>query len=414
MRFLYLILVLLVVTRMFAVLARRARLPAIVGELVAGIALGFFLYRFQGRFPLLWEVTQSEAFEALANLGMFFLMLLSGLRMRPLDFRQTSRSAPAVALGGMLVPIAAGTVMGLILFPESSFKTVQSLFLGTALAITAVPVTIRMLMEFGKLHTVEGKTIVAAALWDDLLSLFILALLLTAITEGGTVSFDPGLWLPLLGKVLLFFAITLPVGLFVFPLIGRYLKYARIPEVDFSMLLIAALGYAVLAEMLGMHFIMGAFMAGIFFHPGVVDRDVYDRVEDQMSGITSGFLAPVFFVSIGFHLDLGALASMPGFVVLLVIVALVSKLVGAGIPARLTGLDTGESIRVGVAMSGRGAVELVLAGVALRAGLFDHPDPPPLIIAGLFSAIVLMAIVTSIIAPLWLSFLIRRQEKQDA
>jgi Kef-type K+ transport system membrane component KefB len=414
MRFLYLILVLLAVTRVFAVFAKRARMPAIVGELVAGIALGFFLYRFQGRFPLLWEVAQGEAFEALANLGMFFLMLLSGIRMRPLDFKQTSHSAPAVALGGMLVPIAAGTAMGLLFFPESPYKTVQSLFLGTALAITAVPVTIRMLMEFGKLHTAEGKTIVAAALWDDLLSLFILALLLTAISNGGAVSLDPGVWLPLLGKVLLFFAITVPVGLFVFPLIGRYLKYARIPEVDFSMLLIAALGYAVLGEMLGLHFIMGAFMAGIFFHPGVVDRDVYDRVEEQMSGITSGFLAPIFFVSVGFHLDLSALASMPGFVALLVVVALLSKLVGAGIPARLTGLDARESIRVGVAMSGRGAVELVLAGIALQAGLFDHPDPPPLIISGLFSAIVVMAVVTSIIAPLLLSFLIHRQEAQDA
>jgi len=414
MRFLYLILVLLAVSRMFAVLARRARMPAIIGELVAGIALGFFLFRFQDGFPLLWEVAQGEAFEALANLGMFFLMLLSGIRMRPLDFRQTSHSAPAVALGGMVVPIAAGTLMGVLFFPESPYKTVQSLFLGTALAITAVPVTIRMLMEFGKLHTAEGKTIVAAALWDDLLSLFILALLLAAISNGGSISFDPGIWIPLLGKVLLFFAITVPVGLFVFPVIGRYLKYARIPEVDFSMLLIEALAYAVLAEMLGLHFIMGAFMAGMFFHPGVVDRDVYERVEEQVSGITSGFLAPIFFMSVGFNLDLSALGSIPGFVVLLIVVALLSKLIGAGIPARLTGLDTQESVHVGVAMSGRGAVELVLAGVALRAGLFDHPDPPPPVIDGLFSAIVLMAIVTSIIAPLWLSFLIRRQENKDA
>jgi Kef-type K+ transport system membrane component KefB len=302
--------------------------------------------------------------------------------------------------------------MGLLLFPESPFKMVQSLFLGTALAITAVPVTIRMLMEFDRLHTVEGKTIVAAALWDDLLSLFILSLLLAAFANGGAVSFDPRVWMTLLGEVLLFFAITVPVGLFVFPFIGRYLKYARIPEVDFSMLLIAALGYAVLAEMLSLHFILGAFLAGMFFHPGVVDDDVYERVEDQVSGITSGFLAPVFFVSIGFHLELSALASIPGFVVLLIVVALLSKLIGAGIPARLTGLDTQESVRVGVAMSGRGAVELVLAGIALQAGLFDHPEPPPPIISGLFSAIVLMAIVTSIIAPLWLSFLLRHQENK--
>lgn len=407
MRFLYLVLVLLTVTRVFAVLAKRLNLPPIVGELVSGIALGLFLHQFQGSFPLLWEVTQGEAFEALADLGMFFLMLLAGVRMSPLDFKKTSSSAPTVAVGGMLVPIIAGTAIGLMLFPESDFKTVQSWFLGTALAVTAVPVTIRMLMEFNRLDTEEGKTIVAAALWDDLLSLFILALLLAAISNGGTLSFSLELWGPLLAKVLLFFAITIPVGYYLFPLIGRYLKYIDIPDIDFSMLLIASLAYAVLAELLGLHFIIGAFVAGMFFHPAVVEQKIYDRVERQTSGITSGFLAPIFFVSIGFHLNLTALVSIPGFVALLITVALLSKLIGAGFCARATGHDTQESLRIGVAMSGRGAVEIVLAGVALQAGLFNHPEPTPPIISGLFSAIVIMAIATSIITPLLLAFLIR-------
>ncbi|MGS0727518.1 cation:proton antiporter, partial [Shewanella sp. 0m-11] len=240
MRFLYLVLVLLAVTRIFAVIAKRLNLPPIVGELVSGIALGLFLYRFQDTFPLLWEVTQGEAFEALADLGMFFLMLLAGVRMSPLDFKKTSSSAPAVAVGGMLVPIVSGTLIGLMLFPESPFKTVQSWFLGTALAVTAVPVTIRMLMEFNRLDTEEGKTIVAAALWDDLLSLFILSLLLATISNGGTLSFTLDLWGPLLAKVLLFFVITIPVGYYLFPFVGRYLKYTNIPDIDFSMLLIAS------------------------------------------------------------------------------------------------------------------------------------------------------------------------------
>lgn len=409
MRFLYLVLVLLTVTRIFAILAKRLNLPPIVGELVSGIALGLFLHRFQDSFPLLWQVTQGEAFEALADLGMFFLMLLAGVRMSPLDFKKTSGSAPAVAIGGMLVPIIAGTIIGLMLFPESPFKTIQSWFLGTALAVTAVPVTIRMLMEFNRLDTEEGRTIIAAALWDDLLSLFILALLLAAISNGGTLSFSFDLWGPLLAKVLLFFAITIPAGYYLFPLVGRYLKLTNIPDIDFSMLLIASLAYAVLAEVLGLHFIIGAFVAGMFFHPAVVEQEIYDRVEGQTSGITSGFLAPIFFVSIGFHLNLTALISIPGFVALLVTVALLSKLIGAGFCARATGHSTQESLRIGVAMSGRGAVEIVLAGVALQAGLFNHPDPTPPIIAGLFSAIVIMAIATSIITPLLLAFLIRLQ-----
>jgi len=410
MRFLYLILILLVVTHLFAVLARRLRMPAIVGELVAGVALGVALSRYREHIPELWALTHGDAFEALVNLGMFFLMLLAGIRMEPLDFRRTSGSAPFVAVGGMVVPIVSGTVLGLVMFPDSAFKLVQSLFLGTALAITAVPVTIRMLMEFDKLHTPVGMTIVAAALWDDLISLFLLAFLVAVIGNGGTVSADPASMLILFGKVVLYFLITIPTGYFVFPWIGRYFKYLRIPEVDFSMLLIGALAYAVFAEFMGLHFIIGAFLAGLFFFPEETGQYIYDRVEEQTSGITSGFLAPIFFVSIGFHLDPSALATIPGFVALLVVVALLSKFLGTGVPAYFTGLDARDSVTVGVAMSGRGAVELIIAGVALQAGLFNHHVPPPPIIQGLFSAIVIMAIVTTVVTPLLLGRLIRFDE----
>jgi Kef-type K+ transport system membrane component KefB len=407
MHFLYLILILLVFTQLFAVLARRLRLPAIVGELVAGVALGLTMSRYREQVPGLWELTHGDAFAALVNLGMFFLMLLAGIRMEPLDFSSTSRSAPLVALGGMVVPIVSGAVLGQMMFPDSPFKLVQSLFLGTALAITAVPVTIRMLMEFDRLHTPMGMTIVAAALWDDLLSLFLLAFLVAMISNGGTVSADLTSMLILFGKVALYFLITIPVGYYVFPWLGRYFKYLRIPEVDFSMLLIGALAYAVFAEYMGLHFIIGAFLAGLFFFPEKTGQRIYDRVEDQTSGITSGFLAPIFFVSVGLHLDFSALATIPGFVTLLIAVALLSKFLGSGLPAYLTGLSARDSVTVGVAMSGRGAVELIVAGVALQAGLFNHPEPPPPIIAGLFSAIVIMAVVTTIAAPLLLGRLIR-------
>jgi len=211
-----------------------------------------------------------------------------------------------------------------------------------------------------------------------------------------------------LAKVGLFFAITIPVGLFVFPFVGRYFRNLHFPEVDFSMLLIAALAYAVFAERAGLHFILGAFLAGMFFHPKVVDREIYNRVEQQMSGITRGFLAPIFFVSVGFHLDFSAVSSVPGFVVVLIVVALASKLIGAGIPAIWMGLTRRQSLMVGVGMSGRGAVELVVAGIALEAGLFLQPTPTPAIVDSLFSAIVIMALVTTIVAPIVLRLIVRR------
>ncbi len=400
MNILYLILILLVITRTFGELAERVRLPALVGELTAGIALGFLLKYFADSLPVLSAAVHSETYTSIVGLGMFFLMLLAGIRMEPLDFARSSKSAIMVAVGGMLVPIGAGFGLGLAVIPESPYKFVQCLFLGVALAITAVPVAVRIFMDLGVLETRVGKTVIAAALWDDVLSLFLMALMVAAIAENGTGSFGLETMVPVVGKVLLFFAVTIPLGLYVFPLLGRYFKHLKFPEVDFSMLLIAALAFAVFAEFMGLHLILGAFLAGMFFHPKVVDADIYSRVEQQMSGITRGFLAPVFFVSVGLHLDFSAVAQVPGFVIVLISIALVSKLVGSGLPAYWTGLSARESLMVGVGMSGRGAVELIIAGVALEAGLFLLPSPPGVIVESLFSSVVIMAIVTTVVAPI--------------
>lgn len=405
MEILYLILVLLVVTRVFAELAERAGLPAIVGELVAGVALGYVLRGSFDTLILLWSACQSETFTALVSLGMFFLMLLAGIRMEPLEFARVSKSAVLVAIGGMIVPVGAGFALGLEMLPDSPFRLVQSLFLGTALAITAVPVAVRIFMDLGQLDSPVGRTVIAAALWDDLLSLFLLALLLAALGEDFSSSFRAATALVLLSKAVFFFAVTIPVGFFVFPLVGRYLRHLHFPEVDFSMLLIAALAYAIFAEIMGLHFIIGAFLAGMFFHPNVVDSDVYNRVEQQMSGITRGFLAPIFFVSVGLNLDLSAITRVPGFVAILILIAFISKLIGAGLPAFWVGLSKRESLMVGVGMSGRGAVELIVAGVALEAGLFLHPYPTPPIVESLFSAIVIMALVTTVATPILLHWL---------
>jgi Kef-type K+ transport system membrane component KefB len=409
---LYLILVLLVVTRIFAELAERAGLPAIVGELTAGVALGFLLRRSYDSLAGLSSACQSESYTSLVSLGMFFLMLLAGIRMEPLEFARASKSAIFVALGGMIVPVVAGFALGMLVLPESPFKLIQSLFIGTALAITAVPVAVRIFMDLGQLHTPVAKTVIAAAVWDDLLSLFLLALLLAAVGENFSGSFESWSFVFLLGKVLLFFAVTISVGIYLFPLVGKYLRHLRFPEVDFSILLIAALAYAVFAELMGLHFILGAFMAGMFFHPKAVDPDIYERVEQQMSGITSGFLAPIFFVSIGLNLDLSAVSQVPVFVAVLILIALTSKLVGCGLPAYWLGLSRRDSLMVGVGMGGRGAVELIVAGIALDAGLFLRPQPTPPIVESLFSAIVVMALVTTLITPILLRYLGPRSEHE--
>jgi Kef-type K+ transport system membrane component KefB len=256
-----------------------------------------------------------------------------------------------------------------------------------------------------------GHTIVSAAVIDDVLSLVLLAVLTAVIRTGSLPDWNTVGSIAL--EVCLFFAITFFVGLFVLPRLGRAIRHLWADEFEFSGLLVVALAGAVLAEALQLHFIVGAFMAGLFFGRRTMGDDAYRAVRERISGLTTGFLGPIFFASIGLQLHVGAITAIPGLVVLLVALAIVAKLVGAGIPAYFTGLSGREATGVGVGMSARGAVELIIADIALQAGLFDWPDPPPPIVENLFSAIVIVAIVTTIFAPIAMQWMFRREQAEE-
>ena len=270
-----------------------------------------------------------------------------------------------------------------------------------------VPVAVKVLMDLGKLDSTAGKMIVSAAIVDDILGLLLLAVL-TAVVRTGQLPHWTGL-LQLSGQILLFLTIVTGIGLFILPRLERVIGKSVIEEFEFSALLAVAFGFAVLAEALHMHFILGAFAAGLFFTKRTMDDQVFKGVQDRVSGITTGFLAPVFFASIGLHLDVAAFANIPMFLLILIVAAVGCKLVGAGAIARWVGLSGKDSLIVGIGMSGRGAVELIIADIALRAGLFSQPDPTPPIVANLFSAIVIMAVVTTLITPIGLRLIMSRE-----
>jgi len=403
---LYILLVLLLVARIGGEIAERHGQPALVGELLAGIGLGMIAQEFSGMLPVLSQVPENEVFTALTDLAIFFLMLLAGIEMHPRELVQASRGALAVALGGMALPLALGFGIGWWYLPDSEYRLAQSLFLATALAVTAVPVSVKVLMDLGKLKTRLGETIVSAAVFDDILSLVLLAVLTAVIKTGGLPEWQSLLWL--LGKVISFFVIASLLGRYAFPWIGRMLKRAHAQHFEFSGLLIAALAYSLLAEALGMHFLLGAFLAGLFLVRRTIDRKVYEEIRKSVTACTVGFFAPVFFASIGMHLDLRAAAEIPGLVVLLVGAAFFGKLVGSGLPAYGLGFSRRDALAIGTGMSARGAVELIIADIALRAGLFDYPQPVPPAVANLFSAVVIMAVATTLATPVLLKRLVGR------
>ncbi|MBL1141885.1 MAG: cation:proton antiporter [Proteobacteria bacterium] len=403
METLWIILILLVATRLCGAIALKAKQPVLVGEIVAGVALGIIIGELGSDIPIL-DLSSNHHFMALSDLGIFFIMLLGGVEMRPRELVESSFTSMIVATSAMAVPLTGGFTLAWFFLPETDLRFAQSLFVGTALAITAVPVTIKVLMDMGLLRTRIGKLIVSAAVFDDLLSLILLSVL-TAILNTGSLPGSYELFM-IFVQVLFFLGFVFIFGKFAMPPIARFLDSLGVEEMDFSFLLVMGMIYAVVAELLGLHFMLGAFAAGLFFGRKTINQEVYDDLHKKVTAITTGFLAPIFFASIGFELDLTAVTEVPLFLSALVGIAFLGKLVGAAIPAMMLGIARRDAWAVGTAMSARGAVELIIAGIALRAGLFDYEGSSSPIIDNLFSSIVIVAIVTTLIAPIGLRMIL--------
>ncbi len=404
MNLLYVLLVLLVVTRGFAELARRLNQPALLGELVGGVIIGAVVAGFLDASAAIAQLDSDQTFQAVLDLAVFFLMLLAGVEMRPRDLAKASPVAMPIAVAGMLVPLAIGYGLGWWWLPDSAWKIAQSLFIGVALAITAVPVAVRVLMDLGQLRSQVGQVVIAAAVIDDVLSLVLLAVLTSFISASDelTTATVAGL----VRNVAAYFAIAWMFGRFVLKRAAMLMRRLTLEHADFSLLIVVGLGLSVLAEMLGIHFLIGAFTAGIMFTHTTVGSDTHEKLRSQTEALTLGFLAPVFFASIGIHLNVDAIVEAPVFLMLLILAATAGKLIGTGLVARICGFSTNQSLAIGSAMNARGAVEIIIADIALRAGLFSHPDPPPPAIDYLFSAVIIMAIITTLATPLALQRLL--------
>ncbi len=412
MEILFQILIVLLLARVFGELAQRLGQSSSVGELLAGIVLALAVLHLGPEFAMLGGIPGSPLLDGLANMGIFFLVLMAGVEMEPKEIAQQSSGALFVALGGMLLPLAAGCAFAWLVLPDGPLKLAQTLVVGVALSITAIPATVKVLSEFDLLHTRLGETLIAAALFDDVFGLILLAVTVSIAQTGNAPDLPSLLWL--LGKVAAFFAVTMLLGVHIYPRISRRLKEMQAVALELSALVIAALAYGLLAEALDTHWILGAFMAGLFFERARVGKTVYRDVSLILNAATAGILGPFFFVSIGLRVDLGALTAAPLAVAALIVLAFAGKVAGAGISARLIGLPRDEALAVGTGMTSRGAVELVVLGVAYEAGVFAVVEPGDSPVAdNLFSALVIMALANTFFMPVALRATLRRRRSED-
>ena len=196
------LLLLLVVTRLFGELSERLGQPASMGEIVAGVAIALVAAA-SLPIPLLASLAESPFLEIAAEFGIFFLLLLAGIEMRPREIAEHSGGSLAVALGGVLFPLGAGFALAWSVLPETPLKFAQALLVGVALSISAVPVAVSIFRELGYLHTRVGRTVVSAAIFDDVIGLMLLAVVTGVIETGATPDLTAVLALP--GRAGLFF-----------------------------------------------------------------------------------------------------------------------------------------------------------------------------------------------------------------
>lgn len=368
--------------------------PTIVGELLAGIVLGPFMLGavFTGLADMYSIGSEPGKFISdLADLGMLFLMLHAGMQFSMRALKVSSWQGISISVLGILLPFAFGYLAGV----SFGYSGATLLFLALASAVTALPVTVRVLVDLEVLRTRTGGTIVNAAIVTDVSLILVLGLLLSR-SEGQLDPFDV---LVLIGGFVLFFVLAIAIGRYVVPYVYAGLKRMRTGEAAFAVAIAFAIAFAVLAERLGLSGVIGAFIAGVLLRQTGTGLKAWAHVKDILSGVTLGFLAPIFFVLVGFSVDFGSVATSLGLLVCITLVAVVGKIVGSYLPARMWGMSHNESMAIGSMMMGKGAMELVFAKIALEQGIIGED---------LFSLLVLMAFVSTALAPVMFKLFFNR------
>lgn len=375
--------------------ANRVHQPSVFGEILAGLILGPTVLN-----VLAWPVFTSpvnaggvpllDLVQDLAQVGVLLLMFVAGLETDLVMMRHVGKVAFWSAFGGVVLPMVFGAMtavaFGLPLYWEG-------IFIGAILTATSVSISAQTLLELGALRTREGSTILGAAVIDDVMGIIVLSLVVALAKASGT-SLDPSTslgasWSELgivVVRVTLFFVAAVAARHLLPPLL-RGASTLGVSQAVLSAGLVIMFLYAWAAEYVGaVAAITGSYLAGVL----IAQTEFKKEIDAGIHPLTYSIFVPLFFISIGLEANGRALGARAMFTVVLVLVAIVAKAIGCGVFARLFGFSNVESVRVGVGMISRGEVGLIVAGYGLANGLIG---------SDVFSASVLMVLVTTMVTP---------------
>jgi Kef-type K+ transport system membrane component KefB len=380
----------LILSRVLAEFGRKLKFPIVMGEIVAGILLGPTILGmlspdlFKTYFPSVGNV--SIALDGIAKISVVMMLFVTGMEVQlPIVLKQ-GKAAIYTSAMGMLIPFASGFFVAyyyphLFGVSDESHRLLFSLFLGTALSISALPVISRILIDMNMFKTKIGTIIIASAMFNDLIGWlifsFILGMLNTSANETQSV------WLTIM--------YIAGFGLFMLT-IGKIIIDKSLPWMQKKLswpggVLSISLGICFLCgaftESIGLHAILGAFIAGIAFGDSV---HLNEKAREIIHQFVTNIFAPFFFVSIGLKVNFVSNFDLQ-LVLIILVLAYIGKVVGASLGAYMGGFSKNESLAVGFGMNARGAMEIILGTLALNAGIINTK---------IFVALVIMALITSL------------------
>ena len=385
--------VLLFAAKIFAEIFARLKLPIVLGELVAGIIVGPFalggLLIFNGE-PL---VVLDETLKHIGEISAIVILFIAGLEITPREFLRGGAASFVVGSVGVIVPF----FVGYYAFTLFGLEALESVLIATALTATSIAISVQVLSELGKMQTKEARLILGAAVVDDILAIAALSVVTTMVQTG---NLAPDI-------LEITFLILKILGLFVALLVGAVIIVPRILHVEKlwrsegsveGITTAAFFGAAGIAAFVGLSPIVGAFSVGM----AVASTRVIKQIGEYVSKLEIIF-APLFFAIIGAQVDLrGININVLYLAGLIVAIAIITKLVGCGIPSMIFLKDKSKALKVGIGMISRGEVGLIIAGVGVSAGALATDT---------YTSIIIMVAATTIITPIWLKIMYKKEEQ---
>ncbi len=380
------LLILIVSARLLGQLFKRFKQPAIIGEMLAGVILGP---------SLLDMIAPTPALSGISEFAVFLIVLSAGLEMNFKEVVDSMRGKGVViALLGFILPLTGGILVGISFGLDVS----RTIFLGLCVSITALPVTVSILQSFKLLDSNIARYAVATAIFNDVAALMVLGVMLNlpeqkSFRAVGNAIFHAS-W-----KLILLIVLIVSVSLIIKKVIEQGIHIAQLSErlvnwigneALFGLLLLLVLIFGSVSAALGFHFVIGAFFGALLIDRTFFMPHRYQELELTLRSIAGGFLAPVFFAYLGLEFKVQVIDSF-WFVAVVLLVSIVTKILAGWLGGRLIGLSRSDALGIGFILNGRGVMELVIASIAYERGFIGQD---------LFSVLVLMGVVTTMITPL--------------